>query len=1047
MHNKNKAVCDSKYKIALLNLLMLWVTPWVYAADAELLIIKQTSTTTPAAGEVFTYTIRYRCAATDGTYCPLATVTDNVPAPLKIVSHTPEGGNVASTNLNGKTLTWHLATPPDRLPEGVPADGLAAGSTGILKLQVKFPTCGAITPPATVSNQAVAQAGTSTHNSNAPDVIVPVATGQPCPAPPPLPAGDFSKTGSADFIQPGGLERWSVKLPNSSNLYHVTETIPAGMQVYTATASNTPKIMSHPEVDCTDNGVDDFHTINQPLLDWVAAEYNAGRGADLRNASGIATGCRASQQASGLLTLNAKHLRWVVNANSGNQTLDIRLVLDSSFNGDNLQNCASSSLHGTSCAPPVPVLANGQPLITISKTTPGGGIISANGSTITYNVVGWKPTVAPAPASHDHVYRAAFAVDELSGTGTRFPVIEDTLPAELDYLNTPAGNWWRVSVPTNKASTNQSACSNPRFSRTLQADGRVKLRWEFDGCELPAGMSDPALAVYFSTRIRPGTAAGTKISNIAHALTGDYPLVHCANGADSGKTWLPQCRSSTTSFTVPELTNLDSTQWVKGSLDASHTRVPGIGQTALPEGRGNYRLEIRNTGNVTHTQLEVEDVLPHTNDTMLVSGTPRGSAWQLALAGAVTLERVAADGTVQAIPGSELGDGIRYQTDPRAFRLHWIPATGLKPGETLRIHVPVQQADTDTASSGVAWNSFAYTAHYFDPASNSTETLLRTEPPRLGLVLLDAATTAGIGDTVWFDRNADGKQDADEPLLADVSVRLYDGAVLVAETLTDADGHYRFQGLLPQHPYTLQAEKPGEYPVTHMNATTGMAGSLMTDADVGFTLPAQLGDRVWLDHNADGLQDGDEPGVANVQVRLADSKGDTIAMTQTDPQGYYRFANLSAGHYVLTFTGLPANHVFTQARASGDPLTDSDTDTSGKTPLITLLAGDKASGWDAGIKAITDTGFSWGAGVDVSLQKTCDSTVLRRGATVFYTLTLSNTGPADATEVSVQERLPPELLFLQASPNGVYDPVNGSWNAGTVPAGTQTQLRIEARVK
>lgn len=1019
-----------------------------HAADADLRVVTQVSTTNPAAGETFTYTIRYRCAAISDLYCAAPTITDTIPAPLKIVSYTPVGGNVAAVTLSSKTLTWKLATPADSLADDVPVGGLAAGSTGILKVQVKFPLCGSVSPPAVVTNQVTASTAGVTAVSAAAEVTVPVGIDVACPPAPPPPVGDFSKTGSADFVQPGGMERWSVKLPDSASAYTVTEAVPAGMQVYLATASNTPKVMGYPAVDCTDDGVDDFHALNQPLLNWATAEREAGRGSNLLDASGNPTGCVATLLPSGITVSTIKRLRWEVKANSGVQSLDLRFVVDGAYVGDNIRNCALSSQHGTACAADVPVLGLGQPILSVSKTTPTGGVVSPDGSTMVYNVVGWQPTVAPAPASNDHVYRVSVAVDELSGTGTQFPIVEDVLPAELDYLTGQGGNWWRVAVPTNKASTGQAACSNPRFSRSLQADGRVKLRWEFSGCQLPAGSSDPALAVYFSTRIRPGIPAGKTVSNAAWLSAGDHPLVHCANGADAGKTWQPLCRSSTTSFKVPELTNLDSAKWVKGTLDKAYSRTPTLGQTTL-DGQGTYRLEIRNTGNVTHTQLEVEEVLPAPGDTGLVTATPRGSQWSAVLAGELALQRVAADGSTTPIPSSEVPGGL---PDPAgevdAFRLVWVPVGGLRPGEALRIEIPVRQRAGETAVGGVAWNSFAYTAQYFDTSTQTTETLLRTEPPKVGLARVDAAVLAGVGDYVWFDSNGNGQADAGEPALAEVSVRLYDGATLVAETVTDAAGHYALQGLLPNHAYTVQAEKVGEYPLLSVPVTTGVAGSFRDDADMGFTLPAALGDRVWFDRNGDGAQDGDEAGVAGVTVTLRDTGGNSIAVTQTDAQGAYWFGNVSPGAYVLGFSGLPEGYVFTRAHTTGDPQTDSDVDASGNTGVIPLLAGARIQDQDAGVVLAGDEGkFSWGTDVDLRLGKTVDKASVKRGELLTYTLTVRNGGPGDASAVQVGERLPPGMAFQSASPAGVYDPASGVWSVGAVVAGTAVSLRLTARVE
>ncbi len=61
-----------------------------------------------------------------------------------------------------------------------------------------------------------------------------------------------------------------------------------------------------------------------------------------------------------------------------------------------------------------------------------------------------------------------------------------------------------------------------------------------------------------------------------------------------------------------------------------------------------------------------------------------------------------------------------------------------------------------------------------------------------------------------------------------------------------------------------------------------------------------LGDRVWRDTNANGVQDAGEPGIANVTVRLADCSGNTLATTYTDANGIYSFV-VTAGSFEMTF--------------------------------------------------------------------------------------------------------------------------------------------------
>ncbi len=84
-----------------------------------------------------------------------------------------------------------------------------------------------------------------------------------------------------------------------------------------------------------------------------------------------------------------------------------------------------------------------------------------------------------------------------------------------------------------------------------------------------------------------------------------------------------------------------------------------------------------------------------------------------------------------------------------------------------------------------------------------------------------------------------------------------------------------------------------------------------------------LGNRVWLDANANGVQDPGEQGVDGVCVNLYDANGHLIQRTSTDTNGYYGF-NVKPGHYEVEVVK-PAGLVFTQAH-TGEAGLDSDVD-------------------------------------------------------------------------------------------------------------------------
>ncbi len=111
---------------------------------------------------------------------------------------------------------------------------------------------------------------------------------------------------------------------------------------------------------------------------------------------------------------------------------------------------------------------------------------------------------------------------------------------------------------------------------------------------------------------------------------------------------------------------------------------------------------------------------------------------------------------------------------------------------------------------------------------------------------------------------------------------------------------------------------------------------------------SQLGDFVWEDTNANGLQDVGEPGVANVTVELLDATSAVIATTTTDAAGAYGFDNLVPGTYSVRFA-LPAGYVFTVAGAGTNPEANSHAGTGGLTEQVILGPGQSAFFLDAGL--------------------------------------------------------------------------------------------------
>jgi uncharacterized repeat protein (TIGR01451 family) len=235
-----------------------------------------------------------------------------------------------------------------------------------------------------------------------------------------------------------------------------------------------------------------------------------------------------------------------------------------------------------------------------------------------------------------------------------------------------------------------------------------------------------------------------------------------------------------------------------------------------------------------------------------------------------------------------------------------------------------------------------------------------------------AVALASLGNYVWLDTDEDGVQDAEEVGVAGITVTLYDSnGNIVGATVTDAYGYYLFDDLQPgdysvhfglpaNYVFSPQGSGPGSGTATDSDASTltGTTGTITlaagennmdVDAGIHYHAPstASLGDYVWLDTDADGIQDAGEVGVSGVVVTLYDGSGNVMATDITDGDGHYLFTDLPAGTYSVGFT-LPVGFEFTAQTTGTANGSDADSVT-GLTATVTLAAGQQNLDLDAGI--------------------------------------------------------------------------------------------------
>ena len=113
--------------------------------------------------------------------------------------------------------------------------------------------------------------------------------------------------------------------------------------------------------------------------------------------------------------------------------------------------------------------------------------------------------------------------------------------------------------------------------------------------------------------------------------------------------------------------------------------------------------------------------------------------------------------------------------------------------------------------------------------------------------------------------------------------------------------------------------------------------------------PAIIGDRVWLDWDADGVQDAGEAGVGNVTVNLYTGDGQSAGTTTTDATGFYRFAGLDSEQQYYLAVIAPDGMIFSPADQGSDDTLDSDVEpATGRTVAFAVSSGENAH-WDIGL--------------------------------------------------------------------------------------------------
>ena len=226
-----------------------------------------------------------------------------------------------------------------------------------------------------------------------------------------------------------------------------------------------------------------------------------------------------------------------------------------------------------------------------------------------------------------------------------------------------------------------------------------------------------------------------------------------------------------------------------------------------------------------------------------------------------------------------------------------------------------------------------------------------------------APSSVNVGDLIWMDGDADGIRDTDELGLAGATVSLLTATGTVAKDLdgkdvpaqvTGDDGKYQFTHL-PAGDYQITVQQPAGFYLSLggldvdedtnnsdsnclldksglaktaiFSLAEGTEPDLLIDgdatngnltADCGFYPTVSVGDYIWEDKNADGVQDADESGLSGAVVTLTgadgisavtDAAGKAVSSVTTSADGKYQFTNLIPGTYSVNVKPTAGYHL------------------------------------------------------------------------------------------------------------------------------------------
>ncbi len=247
---------------------------------------------------------------------------------------------------------------------------------------------------------------------------------------------------------------------------------------------------------------------------------------------------------------------------------------------------------------------------------------------------------------------------------------------------------------------------------------------------------------------------------------------------------------------------------------------------------------------------------------------------------------------------------------------------------------------------------------------------------------------------IWEDIDGDGMKENFEPDIPNIQIDVKNSSGITIHTVySDNNGNYEIDKIYPDS-YYLDININNIYNHTDPHNTNSDfsdsdignfmgpnttqlmqldQGEELQNIDGGFYRMVNIGEQVWHDLNANGIQDNDEPGLSGISIQIYDSSNGTPYMmdqTNSNFSGNFNF-EVPPGEYFLQLNNLSGNYNISPMHGGNENI-DNDIDPlTERSEEMFVFSGEFIN--NLGIGLFQASGISGSIWYDTNLNGTFDT--------------------------------------------------------------------------